>query len=528
MPITYAQPEPMSTAISSGFGQSQQAVQDVPFLQHGVDSISNLYQQEANRQQQAMIAGRQFQAQAQDRSAQAAMSDAHMNTALAQSRMQQESHAADLQAQTSVSPRDQFLTAAQLDQNQQRAQLQSWLGQQDLSQKEAMRLQQIKSTLGDIDAAEQSGKITPDQAENARFKAKGIATPLEQRMQASKARELEAQAQMEEATAMRQKKFQIQQDKMDAMSLPEKTNYIVPDDVQAAAETAFDAAFPEITAAANAGGIQGMTAKAIRQKMIQDEARQMPGAQQWLSAVAGKPPVNITDARHAQEMKQQELTMKRYDAEVKDWEHDYTAAEVRVRKHLIDAMPADTKPEDKQPDLDKIKELALKEMRPRPKPPASQAREPFAGFKKAVPAPAPPAPANTDQPKNAVAVLDDTLADFNKRPVSPEAKMAVNAAMEQSKAMLAKAGGYDNLTAEEKATYQHNRKLVQAALAKAPPVPPPPQPFPGSDFQGDLLRPRGFQGTFPANHGPQAGAQAYLGGGIAGLQRQVAQPEIVE
>jgi hypothetical protein len=65
--------------------------------------------------------------------------------------------------------------------------------------------------------------------------------------------------------------------------------------------------------------------------------------------------VNLTKDRHDLEMKQQEVAMKRYDAEKQDWEHDYTKQQATVRKHLIEGNP-----DDKTPDLERVQELALK------------------------------------------------------------------------------------------------------------------------------------------------------------------------
>lgn len=485
--ISFEQPQPVDTKISEDYGAAQQYNATLPTLAGMQEAAARLSLQAA----QSAAANRQAGAAGSERTREFDLSQRQQADEF-QTGQDTQANLAQLHGQNQM--------AAQA----QAAQLQSWANQQDITQKENLRIQQLQNGIAATNDAVANGTLTPEQGNQAILDMK---TPLEM----LKAKQTATQTRLEEAQS---KKIQQENAKSTTMmqqdatyrakSAQDRTSTVLNPVVKAQVEQeVIDAGLGDHP------GFDEIVAK--------ETARRPNGARFLHEFEPGKTKeLDFGDPKAAAaESKSSDAEMKQYDTEHAAWLKHH----VEYQKAYEKAFQAE---EDKNDllvkgDTDssgkskgnyrKATEEELRAAAERrvsiPKP-GEEPKRPTRGEKKAEksgtdsvsgtaptaqPAPTSPAPAPAPQPqaavpaqpppKSAVAVLDDTIKALNQRPgISADTKMVVNAAIEDSKAMLAKAGGYKNLSVHEKAIYDHNEKLVERALKAAPPVPPPPAPLP--------------------------------------------------
>lgn len=164
MPITFEQPQPVSPQISMGYGAAEQWSKDFPTLARQQEAIAS-----ANSHYQSLAAAQQsHQAELASRASIA-------NAGMMQDWGQQQ-YGAD-----AAIARNDFETQGQLNarmaEQQQHAQLQSWLMGQDMTMQEQMRLQNMQQGIAAIDTAEQNGTLSQAEAQQWRL---DIAMPMQQ------------------------------------------------------------------------------------------------------------------------------------------------------------------------------------------------------------------------------------------------------------------------------------------------------------------------------------------------------------
>lgn len=509
MPITYATPDPVIPGISAAYGGAQQFSQDAPMIAGIAQHSASLTQQGLAHGDQIRLAYAQANAQAQQHAADRLSQENAGNA-------NREQQGLDLGAQLSQRRDEaQLHSDTQLAAQRQGAELQNWLGQQDLSQKEQMRLQQINTGTGEIESAVQNGTLSREQGNENLARLKGWETPLRQRLLASQERENAAQTAALEQKTMTAAKLEVEANKIRARSMSDNTHYIIPQAARAEAEAAFDQNFPEITAAAKMGGPQGMAAQAMREKMITEEAQQDPRSQQFLQT---KPDAvhNVTKDLHDQNKDHSDRQMALHQAAVKEYD---TKLESAIKRQ---DSPGYVPPEgEKGASVEDRAAVSLARQglfRPQP-PTAKEQRQPFAGYKRSAPA-APLAPqsvmpppvdesakkvmvsqppfnlkdtkSGTPEQREMIDSLSTVLKNVHMSPLPTAVKMQMTQAVTHIENLLSEFGSPQkmqadasdlNLPAERRdrasrsySLYNNAMKMLESAPRPNVPAPMPPTP----------------------------------------------------
>jgi len=373
-----------------------------------------------------------------------------------------------------VSPRDVYEANARLDQQRQHVELMAWANNQDMTQAEVLKLQRQKQAVAAVmDRTDWTDQEKADAITQLRT---GIDVG-QKRLQATQQRKIEQDVQMD---AARTKTLLAKEQAIASartQTLDQAVQWRIDPNHQAELEEMLGPEPP----AATIGGAAAQVAD--RSKRLQALAgkmgvllpyRQDPETGAWEPVKYERkkgegandlPPGAMTQQQYHSLRRQAELDADKYIA-------DQRAAAAKANPPL----PAPNI------DRDAIVRQHLDAIGIRPTYQEQIGRRP-AGGQPTAPGQGQPQPA----PREAVATIDQTVSDFNARPVPPEVKAAVVGALEQSKALLARRGAYDKLDATEKAIYDHNRELVRRALATAPP-PVPPAPAAPPALRG-IVRP---------------------------------------
>lgn len=206
MPIVYAQPDPMSPAISSQYGAAQQFSQDAPSI-IGARTAAARMQQDAQQEEARLALSRQVaDAQAQDRRA-----ALYTGSQIAQADRQQQAMnvGAALENRLDLQSMEGQQRIAQI---QEHAAASEWLNRQDMTQREAMRLQKLKAAVDEV----KSSRLSPEMKDAAILKLRTEIDPLEMRMKQTMTRQAEMRGQMMEAEMARAKRVELQNQQFEA------------------------------------------------------------------------------------------------------------------------------------------------------------------------------------------------------------------------------------------------------------------------------------------------------------------------
>jgi hypothetical protein len=223
MPIVYATPEPFAPGISSAYGAAEQFSRDAPAIIGAASHAADIQAQANARADQMRFAYAQANAESQDRRAALYGRSQEMNA-------NREQQALDIGA-TLTQRNDEALLEAntRMLQQQQGAVLQNWLNGQDLSQKESMRLQQMKAAVADV----QASNLPNDQKMDAILKLKTGIDPLEQRLNTSKQRLMKSQADENEAQTAMLAQRTTTMAKVNSMTAPDRIHDALTPEAQA-------------------------------------------------------------------------------------------------------------------------------------------------------------------------------------------------------------------------------------------------------------------------------------------------------
>lgn len=179
MPIVLAQPEPMMPGVSAGYGALEQYQRD-----------------------------RQF-----------ALQQAQVQNQIEQSQRHQQLQEAQFFAGQEPSQRDLWLGQQQQQAQEQRVKLHADLQQMELTQKEEMRLQQMKSAIADVQA---DTSLSQEEKDDFSLQLKTGIDPLQQRKARSAIAHQEQQDQLLEEQAAKQSQITAKHAAFQAKSLPER------------------------------------------------------------------------------------------------------------------------------------------------------------------------------------------------------------------------------------------------------------------------------------------------------------------
>lgn len=198
MPIIFDQPAPMAPGIVAAGAAAQQFSRDMP-------SLAGLYET-------AMRTATEASAQGAAISQRAAADYGRNYNAATADEGDRQLRGEMFTAQQQPSARDLFMANQQMQMQQQHAQLAAWTQGQELSQREVMRLQQLKQAVGTVDEQQQNGQITPEEADQYKMMLKSGIDPLDQRLKAAKVQ----QQQQVAAAMMHQNAQQTSMEGMDS------------------------------------------------------------------------------------------------------------------------------------------------------------------------------------------------------------------------------------------------------------------------------------------------------------------------
>lgn len=390
MGITFAQPGPFAPGIASAYGSAEQWSKDIPQMNSLAQSVASHQQAAAQLQTQAALQ-------------QSAQSSANANAAANRTQQGNQFNASlDEQAneqQAQIASRQYLASQAaqqQIVQANQQAELQNWLSQQDLTQKENLRLQQIQNGIADTVAAgpDGTGVLTKDQVNETLYALKTTAQPLQarkelaqQKLEASRQKQIDQEIQQNAA-------HQATADKMNSMTLEDKVKYRPDENILAQVEADTDPVDSSLT------GIQRVAAEAIRKREVMAEVAQRGGLVPWIMKKDG-----TFDQGKPHEQKADHMEDKKQAQEMKDW-HDEMKTIAHNWSTYQSALSHEAKTvKDEPANFDKSPEEILEIAKKRvliPVPPAYPAKPTFEGKSKKGGAAAPPpaeTPAATPAPK---------------------------------------------------------------------------------------------------------------------------------
>lgn len=458
MPITYAQPEPFAPGISSSYGSAQQFSQDAPAIINATSQAAQLQAQNARAADQLRLAYAEANARSQDERA-------RLYTQSDMANADRQQSALNLGAQITEQGDTAMLGAnTAMLRDQQQANVQNWLMGQELSQKEAMRLQQMQSAVGDI----QASSLSPDEKTAAITQLKTGIDVYKQRQQVAQTKMTEMQAQHMENTVKRAKAIELENRALEAQFASEGK------DVRRWAD-------PET----------GKTHLLIKNDKTGE----------WYN------PLQASGTRDS-EMQQQELELKRYDLEMKHYQDAMEKAIARVDKiNTSKNLIGEKAPPREQVMADALADLEARGLKPPTLPQRGSRSNPSAqpGQQVAPPsqAPAPGGPIAERVKQAPMEIATQQMMALAQAPNIPEpVKQQAAFAIREAAKMIQVAGSYDNLTPAEKKRYDSLQRayrsldvpnLVPAVMTDFTPTQPqtlPWNPTQPPSFQ-QLLRRRG-------------------------------------
>lgn len=494
MPIVFEQPGPFAPEISAAYGRGQQYSQDAPILQRQAESISNLYAQEANRRQQAGMASdaarHQMDMQTANNSAAAVRQDSANANQMELGRLGSNTRLgeASIDSQTRMNLQHNELQARQA-MMQDQAVLGDWLNSREMTRADAMRLQRQNNAVSEVMADE--GLTRQEKMDYVRQLKTGIDVG-QQRMQATQQKLMQQKAQAEEQQMKIQASHQLAVQALAAKTLPERTSVVAAPGVMEQLGRQFDQQYPEVAAAAKAGGPMGMAAQAIRSQAISEEAARSGGSTQYIEETPGRyTPVKHPKDDHELRLKQEEMDMKRFDLAQKRYDDNFKDAIARVDK-INKSRPGASEKE--PPSGEEVmtaarNDLVRQGIFPPELPKQAPKRTPFdfmgqrpqpTGANVAPSAvsitPAGQAPGEGEPKKTVLGSLDDVKNQLNARQFPPEQKATLNAAADVITELVGRAKGYKNLDEKDKAVVDHYQKMLDRAFASVPPPAPPQAP----------------------------------------------------
>ena len=235
MPLTFATPTPFAPGVNSAYGGAQQWSQDAPMLASLEENIAQQYSQGNALRAQV---GLQSRALNQQGIAQAG----NLNEASAESQNQLASsnYQANLAANTQLMGQE-YNAQAQSGLQQQQAQLQSWLNNQDMTQKEQMHLTQQKNAVADINSAVTNGTLSPQEGQQAILKLKTGIDAGQQRLQSTMQKKQEMLVQQEQQKGQAQAAWGEVQKQMAANGVGQTTTPVIDGGIKQKYADEFDA-----------------------------------------------------------------------------------------------------------------------------------------------------------------------------------------------------------------------------------------------------------------------------------------------
>lgn len=454
MPILYAQPDPVVPGISAAYGAAQQWSQDAPTIAGIAEHSASLQQQGAGRADQLRFAYAQANAQAQNEQANryAVSQAANAN---------REQGALDLGAQlTSQGNLAELHSNTQQAMQNRGAEIQNWLMGQDLSQKETMRLQQMRGAIADV----QESKLPEDQKQDMIMRLKTGIDPLDQRMKASQARNQEslaqehaAQTEMELAKAKKLVEF-------NKLSAGEKIRYELTPEAQAEIDSQNLTPFERDAAIASAKAAGKYKTYLLKPdgglEHIKPDVEKMAKEEHPSGLTAGEYRKIYTDTLRRVEKLSDAVPNK-------PWSREQITAETEKDMREIHKLPGNFE------EYHKMTQVAGR-------------RSPAAGgAQSALPGPAELQKEMKDENKP-TASFQSSFQQLEARPdLSPEVKRPVMNNLAMARTLLEKAGGLKNVKDEAERKFILDAARAFENLPPPPPVqqqqqaPPAPSPPPG-------------------------------------------------
>lgn len=274
MPILYLPPSPVGYA--GGAGAAEASSRNLPVL-------AGAYSDAARLQQQNYALGIQAEEvrqRAYSDNAQRLQQDRQFqDMGILRANEQGRELVARAQLQQGQANMQMAEFAAQQQQIQQRAELQAWVNQQDLTQKERMELERQKAAVGEV---MNLPGLTADEKQELVLQLK---TGIDMKTQRLKQEQLRAMAEQREAQAMENK---AQAEMMNQRTALLKGNYdyvVDPDKLTALAREMVDLGQgPQVTGFNPAADAQAV---ADFQKRVQDEARKRGLGSKWFKKLDG-------------------------------------------------------------------------------------------------------------------------------------------------------------------------------------------------------------------------------------------------
>lgn len=188
MPIVFRGPDPVAPEIAAAYGAAQVSQQNLPQLAQQYAQQAQMAQQRNLQTAQLGLQAREGDLNRMTQGANIVRDDAARQQALQQQNQQAFARINAEQDQT------YFQAEAAAARQRQGAELQAWLNQQDLSQKEKMRLERMRNAIGEVESLVSSKQLTEEEAANYMIELKTGIDPIQHRLQAEHARKWKEQA----------------------------------------------------------------------------------------------------------------------------------------------------------------------------------------------------------------------------------------------------------------------------------------------------------------------------------------------
>lgn len=478
MPILYEPAQPVSAAVSLGAGGGAAAVraQTNPLLVAQQNNMLGLYGQGA------ALAARAVEGAA-ERSQNAS-----------QFRLAQE-----LQARERGNDRDleasmfQAQQEARLAQQRQAADLQGWLMNQEMSQKEVMRLQQQKSAIGEVVA---NPDLSPAEKREFITKLRSGIDVGEARMKQQEAKRMQAQEQLIVEQTKKAALLEQETRKLNAKSAQDRVEVVQDPIIKKQVEVEFDQTFPEwrqqmAAAAANLDQTAVAALQAQRRAVVSAEVEARDGVHSFYEESPGKKiPLKkgVLDGEGKGEATGGGAGGKGVKTVMPatDYAKIYNQVTAEIEKN--EDIPAEKKGELRD---QRMKEIETKYAEyAKANAPAAETRKPFGGRGPARPAESPVATPAQPVPDKAtpaaVKQFQTDLADQTKGRIAEldqpaDVKQAATFGVDRARELFEKAGGdVTKLSAEEQHEYTILKSFVRGVLSGSIKPPQPPGPV-GSD-----------------------------------------------
>lgn len=487
MPIVFEQPQPLSPSTSMKFGAASQYSRDLP-------SIAAM-SEAAGRQRNALALG------------QLASFDRAMDRTFAahdfDKRLQFEADDSVLRAQTALdiqAMRGRQEMAAQ----EQRVQLQNWLGQQDITQKEVLRQQHLQNGLAEVDAAEAAGVLTMEEANQARL---SIRTPLEalkQKGMATEQRHLEAETARLREQTKRASVIAQEEQEFAAKTAQGRTATIINPAIRKEVEM-------EIVAA-------GLGNDPNFEKLVEAAAAKRPGGvEHWFQTAPGKWEKAFESGTGGPVDKAFEAETKHYETDLKmhQQKEDHFAKQYERALKRVDDLHyqrrKSTGPdkETSEPSYDQVHEEAMNDLKKMGiQPPGSAPLPPQRGgqvrqggqqqtqqqpqSREVAPpsqAPAPSGPVADRIKETTRDIMGEQMMMLGQRQDIPEPiKQQAAFVLQEAAKMIEVAGGVDKMNAAERAKYESLKRAYRSLGINDQPAAAAPAPAPAAPNQSDRYR----------------------------------------